>query len=523
MNTVGELLERNARHYPDLDAYVIESQRVTWRQYMERVRRVSSAIRRAGLRRQDRIGILSNNTMEFAELFGACEWAGFILALYNFRLAAPEVAWLLEDSAPSLLFFEAQFVDAVDANRARVASINRYVCIGAPVPDWAQSYEQFVSDGGPSDAVPRSRASDLVYLFYTSGTTGRPKGVAYSHRGALFTARTQGRQCGPDLRVLQVTPMFHIGGKGFPLAAAWMAGTTVMARKFDALEFLEILQRERITFTFMVAPMILAVLDHPRFHEFNLSSLRSVMSASAPIPVPLLKRAMQQMGQVFFVSYGSTEGGGICTLERHELKPEGTEREVGRLGSVGHFNPEIDAVILDADDNPCPPGIVGEVCLHSGVFEGYWNNTIATLEATRSGWLHTGDLGYQDEEGFVFLVDRKKDMIISGGENIYSREVEEALHRHPAVQEAAVIGVPDERWGEAVRAHVVLRMGYVLSGADLLGFCQTQIARYKCPKIIEFSADLPRLASGKIDKVSLRRMYGGGRLPSIAREPGEAR
>ena len=507
ITTVGELIERNAYNYPQVDAFVMDGQRLNYAQYAARVRRLAGAMERLGLRRQDRAGIFATNCIEYFELYGACEWAGFVIALYNFRLAAPEVEWLLQDSQPRIMFFEAQYADLLEGLRARHPGVEHWVCIGGPAPAWAQGYEALLAGGDPAGSSFRSRPDDYCYLYYTSGTTGRPKGVPNRHHMALTVAERQGRQCGPDLRVLQATPAFHVGGKGFPLGALWMAGTVVLQRSFDALRFLEIIQSERITFTFMVAPMIQAVLDHPRLAEFDLSSLRLVMSASAAIPVPLLRRAIERLGPVFYVSYGSTEASAICVLERHELRPDGSPEELKHLGSVGHFVPEIDAVILDDAERPCAVGAVGEICLKSPVFDGYWNNTIATIEATRSGWLHTGDLGYADEQGFVYLVDRKKDMIISGGENIYSREVEEALYRHPAVQDAAVIGVPDPKWGESVKAVVVLRAGRGADADELIAFCQTQIARYKCPKSLVFAAELPRLGTGKLDKVSLRKQH----------------
>jgi len=507
MKTIGELIERNERCYPEVDAYVMDGRRLNYRQYAERVRRLGSALYRTGLRRQDRAAVFSTNNIEYFELYGACEWSGYILALYNFRLAAPEVAWLLQDAAPRVVFFEAQFAPLFEGLRARHPQVEHYVCIGGPAPSWAIDYEGFLASGEAAGPPIRARAEDYCHLYYTSGTTGRPKGVPNRQSAALIIAERQGRQLGPDLRVLQATPAFHVGGKGFPLAALWMAGTVVLQRSFDPLRFLQIIQDERITFTFMVAPMIEAVLDHPRLEEFDISSLRLVMSASAAIPVPLLRRAIARMGPIFYISYGSTEAGTVCVLDRHELRPDGTAQEVKRLGSVGHFIPEIDAVILDDEDRPCAAGQVGEVCLKSAVFDGYWNNSVATIEATRSGWLHTGDLGYADEQGYVYLVDRKKDMIISGGENIYSREVEEALYRHAAVQDAAVIGVPHSKWGEAVKAIVVLRQGQHASEDEVIGFCQTQIARYKCPKSVVFVSDLPRLGTGKLDKVSLRKQY----------------
>ena len=507
MKTIGELIERNERNYPDVDAYVMDGQRLTYRQYADRVRRLASSLEKLGLRRQDRAGILSANSIEYFELYGACEWAGYIAALYNFRLATPEVAWLLQDSGPKAVFFEAQYAAVFDSLRSQFPDIAHYICIGGTAPEWALSYESLIEQGDPSGASFRSRPDDFVHLYYTSGTTGRPKGVPKRQSFAMITSERVGRQIGPGMRVLQVTPAFHVGGKGFPLGALWLAGTVVLQRSFDALKFLLAIQDERITFTFMVAPMIQGILDHPRLNDFDLSSLRLVMSASDVIPVPLLRRAIAKMGPVFFISYGSTEADTICVLEKHELCPDGTSEQIKRLGSVGHFVPEIEAVLLDESDRPCAPGEIGEVCVKSPVFDHYWNNTIATIEASRSGWLHTGDLGVTDEQGFVYLVDRKKDMIISGGENIYSREVEEALYRHASIAAAAVIGVPDPKWGETVKAIVALRAGEFATESELIAFCQTQIARYKCPKSIEFLAELPRLGAGKIDKVALRKQY----------------
>jgi acyl-CoA synthetase (AMP-forming)/AMP-acid ligase II len=258
-----------------------------------------------------------------------------------------------------------------------------------------------------------------------------------------------------------------------------------------------------------VAPMIQAVLDHPRLNDFDRTSVRTIMSASAPIPAPLLVRAIEQFGPVFFVCYGSTETANVAILEKHEVKPHGSERDVQRLLSIGHFNPEVPAVVLDDEGRECPAGVVGEICVDSPVFVGYWNNDAATIEATRDGWFHTGDLAYQDDEGFVFIVDRKKDMILSGGENIYSREVEEALFGHPAVAAAAVVGVADSKWGEVVKAIVVLRQGAAVGEAALIEHCQRQIARYKCPRSIDFVEELPVLGTGKVDKVTLRQRYRG--------------
>jgi len=508
VKTISDLIERNALCYPDKCAVALDGgRRLSYREFAQRVRLLASALYKLGLRQQDRVGCLSMNSLEYVELYGACEWAGYIAAAYNFRSAAPEVAFLLADSQPKVVFFESQYAPMLAALRADFPEIQHYVCMDAPAPQWAISFEDLVAGGDPQGPPFRAQPQDYTYLFYTSGTTGRPKGVPWSQRGALDVARLCGRLFDTDITYLQTTPLFHTGGKTNPLGAMWLAGTTIVQRRFDPAGFLKVVEHERVTDTFMVAQMIQAVLDVPAFPRYDLSSLRGVVSAAAPIPLPLLRRALEAFGPAFYMQYGSTEGACISQLSRHELRPDGSTREVERLRSVGHFLPELEGAILNEELEPCAAGVVGEVCLKSIVFEGYWNNTIATLEATRGGWFHSGDLGYADDEGFIFLVDRIKDMIISGGENIYSREVEEALALHAGVLETAVIGVPDEKWGEAVKALVVLRSGHAATEGELIEHCRSQIARYKCPRSIAFVEALPRLGTGKIDKVGIRRQH----------------
>jgi acyl-CoA synthetase (AMP-forming)/AMP-acid ligase II len=505
MQTLTDLIERNERNYPENDVFVSDARSLTYRQYACRSRRLASALHGLGLQQQERVAILSNNNLEYLEIAGACAFGGFCAALFNFRLAGPEVEWLIKDAVPKVLFFEARFATLVDALRPGFPDLLHYVCIGGDCPSWAVSFEGLMDSGDALGAPLRARSTDILFLFFTSGTTGKPKGVPHDHRAVLWTCQYQGRACGPATTLLQITPLFHTGGMLFAIPSMWLAGKTVLHDGFDPLRFLDAVQRHRVTFTFMVAPMIEAVVHHPRLGDFDVSSLRDIMSASAAISTSLLKTAIATFGSVFFVAYGCTEVLPICLLHRHELQPDGSPEQIKRLGSVGHFEPEVDAIILDDDGKPCATGQVGEICVRSQVFTHYWNNSVATLEALRHGVFHTGDLGYQDDEGYVFLVDRKKDMIISGGENIYSREVEDAIQRHPAVREASVVGLPDPKWSETVKAFVVLHEGATVDMDQLSVFCQTQIARYKCPRNIEFIDALPRLGTGKVDKVTLRQ------------------
>ena len=508
MKTLGEMIERNARFYTDREALVFGDRRLTHGEMAERARRFSGALYERGLRRQDRVAVLAMNCAEYYETYRACEWAGFLLATINFRLASAEIAQILKDAAPRALVFEAQYTALVDSLRAQTPEIEQYICIGE-APSWAVSFESIV-DTGPADGPPiRSRPDDYAYLIYTSGTTGRPKGVVRTHRAMCATAESCAlvTEFSGHTRVLQTTPAFHVGGIGFVNAVAWMGGTTVLHRGFEPKAMLETIQTERITFTFLVSAMLQALLDVPELPTYDVSSIENITTAAAPVPVPLLQRGIDVLGPVFAVQYGMTESN-ACWLPSHEVRPHGTPEEIRRLASVGHPCPGIELRIVDDHGNDCPQGSTGEVWLRSATqLAGYWNNSIATADALRDGWYRSGDMGYQDSHGYVFLVDRKKDMIISGGENIYSREVEEALLQHPLVIDAAAIGVPHEKWGECVKAIVVLRAGETVSEAELITHCRQLIAGYKCPKTVEFVDELPRLPTGKISKVQLRQLF----------------
>ena len=506
MKTLGEMIERNARYLPAGNAFTSASRKVSNSELAERVRRLSSHLHQLGVRRQERVAILAMNCVEYYETYRTCEWAGFIAAPVNFRLAAREVLYILQDAAPKVLVFEAQYAALVDQLRGELPGIALYLCIGA-APDWAVPFEQAITAGDPDGPPIRSQPDDFAYLLYTSGTTGHPKGVVRTHQAMCRTAEVCAltSEFSGTTRVLQATPAFHIGGIGFVNSAAWVGGSTVIHQGFDPLAVLRAVQEEKVTFTFMVAAMLQAVLDVPTVRAFCLDSLSHVVTAAAPIPLPLLKRAIELLGPIFSVQYGMTESN-ACTLPRHETNPHGTPDQLRRLESVGIPSPGIELRVVDDAGSDCPVGVPGEVLLRSQTqLTCYWNNSVATMEALRDGWYHTGDMGYLDADGYLFLVDRKKDMIISGGENIYSREVEVALELHPHVLESAVIGIADAKWGETVKAIVVKAPGVALGEAELIAHCKQVLASYKCPKEIEFLSELPRMATGKINKVALRQ------------------
>jgi acyl-CoA synthetase (AMP-forming)/AMP-acid ligase II len=505
MKTMPDLYVRNANLYPDREIYVCGNVRRTYGEFLDRIRRLGSALEKAGLGHQDRAGIVASNCVEYFELYGACEMGGFIAAGYNFRSAPPELEYLIGHSAPRVLFFDPSNAEKVGAVRGNVAGIERYVFIGANAPGWATPFETFLNEGDPAGPDGSPSPEDYCVLFYTSGTTGRPKGVPWSHRVLITVAQRTAAE--EETSLLQVTPAFHCGGRGPSLGAVWVAGKTVLHTSFDPTEWLETVQKERINITFMVPMMMQAVLDHPHMTEYDISSLQWVMAASTAIPPMLLTRAIAAMGQVFYVAYGSTECAGVTRLRRVETRADGPPEMTARLASVGHAETPVEVLLLDDHGKPVPQGEIGEICVKSHAFSGYWMDPKATADAMAGEFFRTGDMGRFDDRFYIYIVDRKKDMIISGGENIYSREVEDALHLHPAVQTAAVIGLPDERWGEKVAAAVVLKPGEVVAETDLIAFAQTQLARFKCPKQIWFVDSLPFSGTGKIDKLSLRAAY----------------
>jgi len=351
----------------------------------------------------------------------------------------------------------------------------------------------------------RARPDDLCYLLYTSGTTGRPKGAMLVQSAVLAGAEIGASESEmvKGGTWLVHSPQFHIGGNGTRLSQQLRSGRVILHRSFDPSRALRDIQNERVTGTMTVGTMLQAVLDVA--DDYDLSSMQSWMVAGAPASPELMRRAIAKLGKIFIIQYGMTEGR-VSGLYRYEVDPDSGPHAAKRLRSVGRPAPQIEVEIRDDAGRVCPQNTPGEVTFRSpNIFAGYWNNSVATAEALRDGWMHSGDVGYLDEDNFLYLVDRKKDMIISGGENIYSREVEDALHNHADVIEAAVIGVPDEKWGEAVKAFVVLAAGASVSADDMIEHARTRIARYKCPKHVAFVTELPRIANGKIDKIALRR------------------
>jgi acyl-CoA synthetase (AMP-forming)/AMP-acid ligase II len=505
-HTLGTLLADNARHLPHHVATVAGRRQATYLAHFENAQRIASALARLGVRRQDRIAILSRNSIEYIDIFGAAQLAGFIATTVNFRLVAAEISHVLQDSGAVVVFFEQEYADAIAGVRAALPALRHAVCIGQ-APAWALGYEDLRQSGSLDGAPFRALPDDTIHLIYTSGTTGRPKGVARSQRAEMEVADVMTTEVGV-LRhdvVQLMMPLFHVGARFLQLAAHRRGAKVVLHREFQEEEILDAIAVHRVSVTHMAPVMVQRLLEHPRLDAFDLGSLKTVYYTAAPMPLPVLQSGLARLGPVFVQLYGMTEGLGT-TLHKDQHRPQGGERERARLSSVGQCPPGIRIRIVDDAGQDVLPGIPGEVLTETTTrMQGYWNNTTATLDAVRDGWYHTGDMGYLDDENFLFLVDRKKDMIISGGENIYCREVEEAIASHDDVLEVAVIGRPDPRWGESVCAIVVLKPGRGATAEHIVSHCGSRIARYKRPKTVVFAEALPRLNTGKIDKNALRK------------------
>jgi acyl-CoA synthetase (AMP-forming)/AMP-acid ligase II len=509
IETIGDVLRNNAYKFPDEPAYVYEGHQVTFGQHLERATKLASALWRAGLRPQDRVAIYAQNTIEYMEAYAACELTGYIAATVNWRLAAPEIARVLADCTPKVVIFEAQYAPILEQVRTSLATAPLFLCFGGEAPAWAQGFDAFLeaAETGPLPAA--SRADQILHLIYTSGSTGRPKGVMRTQKAEVATANLFATELGLTIsdRLQLSMPVFHVGARYLQMAAHVRGATVVLHHEFRVQEVAEAIARERVTATHMAPTMVQALLDLPGLDALDLSSLQTVIYSAAPMPMPVLRRGLERLGPVFLQVYGMTEGAGT-TLHKRQHKPDGTPDEQRRLGSVGQAAPQVDIRIVDDEGRDAPLGTPGEIITRTDTHMlGYWNDTAATLEVLKYGWYHTGDVGALDENGFLFLVDRKKDMIISGGENIYSREVEEALAAHPAVHDAAVIGIEDDYWGEAVCAIIAVEPGQTLSAEDLIEHSKSLIASYKKPSSVLFVDEMPRLPSGKINKVLLRERY----------------
>jgi long-chain acyl-CoA synthetase len=486
----------------------------TWSEVAGRVARIAGALRGLGLESGDRAAVLSLNNAGYFELLFAVPWAGGSVVPLNTRLAPAEIDYILTDSGAKFLFVDKTFAPMLasltaPANMRAVIQFDAVQEAGGVLP-----FEPLLRASAPVDDALRNGA-DLAGIYYTGGTTGRPKGVMLSH-GNLVSNATNVVIClgyDRDTNYLHAPPMFHLADGCSTFGVTMQGGSHVFMPRFDPLQFLELVQRERVTDVTLVPTMINMFFSHPRFAEFDLSSFKRIYFGAAPMPDGLLRRALSTMPNVKFQqAWGMTELSPIATtMDPRFSVLEGPN--AGRLRSCGQAVSSVEVRVADANGKEVPRGTVGEVTVRGPtVMQGYWNQPEATAAALRDGWMHSGDAGVMDEDGFLYIVDRLKDMIVTGAENVYSAEVENAISLMAEVAEVAVIGIPDDTWGEAVHAIVVPRADCTVTAEAVILHCKNQIAGFKAPRSVEIRATpLPLSAAGKILKTELRAPFWRGR------------
>jgi fatty-acyl-CoA synthase len=502
---IGAWLSYHAAQNPQRTALIFEDRRLSYGVFNGRCNRLAGALAARGVGKGDRVAALLLNGNAFLEALFACAKLGALFVPLNYRLSGEEVAFILEDAGARLVFYHGAFASLLADARLENTAIQG-IRVDAEASDGDgrdkdEHYEALIEAGTNREPEIDIAPDDAALMMYTSGTTGRPKGAVLSH--ATLTWHCMNTMLSPlevsrDDVVLTVAPLFHIGGLNIHTLPALQRGATVVIlAQFDPLTTLQAIERDRATLLFMVPAMWQALSQVPDIEDFDLSSLASAITGGAPCPIPVIE-FFQQRGVNFVEGFGLTETApSICVLE--------SEHAVRKNGSVGRPLMLTRLAIVDGDDRPVERGEVGELVVRGpNVFVGYWNRPEATAEAFRSGWFHTGDLARQDDDGFYYIVERKKDMLISGGENVYPAEVEQALYRHPKIREVSVIGIPDERWGEVPMAFVVVQPDEHLDLDELTDFCAGRLARFKTPRrLVELEA-LPRTATGKVLKRSLR-------------------
>lgn len=513
---VGDMLVRDANKFPEKIAVISGDIRLTYKMLNERVNSLAHVLMERGLQKGDRIGVLVHNCHQFLEIYFAAAKTGGIFCPYNNSFKERELNDIINYSSPKFLFIDADYGDMVESLKPQVRSVEYYISLQKPRWPSTENYERFLSSGEKGEPGVEINDGDVMSIFFTAGTTGRPKGAMRTHRHMITNAITGVIELKVSYHEKAIVsfPMHHVSCEDNIGRHFFMPNTTVIRRegRFDPQEVLELLSREKITMCQLVPTMIHALLQYPDIDRYDLGSLRLILYAGAPMPVELLKRALQRFQCGFMQLYGQTESGPLTTIlhpEDHVL--EGPERQVQKLASAGRPVVSYEIRVVDQQGRDVSVGEVGEIIGKSeAMMKSYWQLPDETAEKLKDGWLHTGDLGKFDEDGYVYVVDRKDDMVISGGKNIYPRELEEILYQHPAVLEATVIGVPDDYWGEAVKAIIVLREGAVASEEEMIQFCGERLAGYKKPKSVEFWKEVPKSPQGKVLKRAIRERYWEG-------------
>ncbi|MGC5328731.1 long-chain-fatty-acid--CoA ligase [Brevibacillus sp. SYSU BS000544] len=505
----------HAKGRPNKVAILDGEKSFTYREFADRVCKLAGSLEQAGVQKGDRVALLMLNESRYLELLYGITLLGAVAVPLNVRLAPAEVSFILQDSGAKYLFMHREFLPLLPKLKAEVDSVLGYIlCEDNDLAEGTKGYEDFILEGAPVELQARAEENDVAGIFYTGGTTGLPKGVMLTHRNLLSNAYNVGLALGYNVNdvYLHAAPMFHLADGASTFAITVVGGTHAHVRFFEPNLVLKTIQDQKVTSSLLVPTMITMLINTPSIKEYNLSSWKKVLYGASPCPPEVLKKAKSLLPIDFFQGYGLSEASPVLTfLFPQDHVVEGDERLVNRLASCGQPLPGVEVRCVNGLGEDVQPGEVGEIIAKGPtIMKGYWNRPEETFAAIKNGWLYTGDMATVDDENFFFIVDRKKDMIVTGGENVYSVEVENSIYTHPAVLEAAVVGVPDEKWGEAVKAVVVLRKDAELTEEALINHCRTQLANYKVPKSVEFVNELPKSGAGKILKRNLRDQYWQG-------------
>ena len=505
---VGEMLRMTAVRLPDKTALIMDDDSLTYGELNRRVNRLAHGMMAMGVEYGDRVAVLTHNSIEYYEIYLALCKQGAVMVPFNHLLKERELVRDFNYIEPRFLVMDAEFAPVMQKVVPQVSSLEKVVCLGGAEVEGYLDYDAVMEGRSEEEPGVEVDERDLMSIFLTSGTTGKPKGAMRTHRHNYLNALSASVELSlvEEDKVLLLFPFYHVTFED--RFCHLMRGNTVVLNReggFRAPQVLDLLARHKITMCQFVPTMINTMLQEPDIEEYDLSALRLIMYAAAPMPVELLKKALARFQCGFMQFYGQTETGPMTTVLRPSDHRPDDPKSLERLASCGRPVLIFEARLVDHDENEVPAGEVGELTVRSeAATKGYWNLPGATEQLWAGGWLHTGDYARRDDAGYIYIVDRKNDMIISGGKNIYPREVEEVLYGHPAVLEATVIGVPDPHWGESVLAVVVTKPGMSLTSDELIAFCKENMASYKKPKVVEFRDSLPKSATGKILKRVLR-------------------
>ena len=516
MNT-SEFLNITALIVPDRPAVVFDGRTITFQELVSRVNRLADVLQNAGVTSGDRVATIQVNCNEHIEAYFASALLDAVYVPVNFRSTAEEIRYMITDSSAKVVISGSRYIDLVDSIRSDLHSVSTYIGLdGTDKKGWL-NYDEAICSAIDDPKFPEGDDEDLTMVMFTAGTTGSPKGVMLSHDSfsSYILSNVSPADIEENEKNILTVPMYHIAGIQAVMAAIYGGRTLIIQRQFEPVEWMSLVQSEQANRAMMVPTMLKILMDHPDFEEYDLSSLEVITYGAAPMPLEIIKKAIEKFPETHFINaFGQTETAATITMlppEDHILQgsEEEIQKKLKRLTSIGKPLQDVEVRIVDDHGITVSQGSIGEIVAKGPrLMKGYWKQEEATAEALRGGWLYTGDLGYMDEDDYIFLSGRAKDFIKRGGEMVSPEEVEQVLHSHPSIDEAAIIGVPDVQWGEQVRAIIVPKEGEIIDEEDIVNYCRDRLASFKKPESVIVVRELPRNPLGKVLKTVLRERHG---------------